>query len=155
MRDRLAEMMTGADLEEVATRVLGVAFVLALLVVVLFALSPVGTGDTYTEFYVLGPDGAAAEYPENVSVGEEATVRVGIRNFESQRMTYTLIVRTNETTFNPRTITLEPGDNWEEPVQFAFDSPGSRRLHLDLYRGETTQDEPYRRLRLLIEVRPS
>lgn len=156
MRDRFAEVLgEDDDPEEVATRVLGVVLLAALLVVVVFALSPLGTGDTYTEFYVLGPDGTAAGYPENVSVGEEATVRVGIGNFESQQMTYTLLVRTNGTTFDRRTITLEPRGTWEEPVRFAFDSAGSRRLYLDLYRGETTQGEPYRRLRLHIEATPA
>lgn len=155
MRDRLAGVLgEETDTEVLVTRLLGGALVLALLVVIVFTIAPVKTDDTYTEFYVLGPDGSASGYPENVSVGETATVRIGIGNFESRALTYTLVVRTNETIFETRNVTLTPGEEWEEPMDVTFDSPGSRRLLFELYVGETARGEPYRSLRLLVEVTP-
>jgi len=140
------------DTEAIATRVLGGVLVLAVLTVVVFAVAPIGQGDTYTEFYVLGPDGSASEYPENTSVGETAIIRVGIGNFEAQKLTYTLIIRRNQTTFVTRKVTLDPQEQWEEPVDVTFESVGSKRLQLELYLGETTRGEPYRSLRLFVKV---
>lgn len=153
MRDQLERLLDeDADPETVATKALGVAFVVALLVVVVLAITPIGSGDQYTEFYVLGPDGTASGYPENVSVGETAELQVGIGNFEGQQRTYTLVVRTNETTLVTRTIAVDAQEEWEEPVTVAFDSPGSKQLRLELYEGEVTDEEPYRSLRLFVEV---
>jgi uncharacterized membrane protein len=154
MGDRFGVFDEETDTETVLTKVLGVTLVVALLVIIVFAIAPIGTGDTYTEFYVLGPNGTASDYPENVTVGETATVRVGIGNSESRRQTYTLVIRTNETTFLTREITLDREEQWEEPVSFSFDSPGRKRLRLELYLGETTDGDPYRNLRLFVEVRP-
>ena len=154
MGDRFGVFDEETDTETVLTNVLGVTLVVALLVVIVFAIAPIGTGDTYTEFYVLGPNGTASDYPENVTVGETATVRVGIGNSESRRQTYTLVIRTNETTFLTREITLDREEQWEEPVSVSFDSPGRKRLRLELYLGETTDGDPYRNLRLVVEVRP-
>ena len=154
MGDRFGVFDEETDTETVLTKVLSVTLVVALLVVIVFAIAPIGTGDTYTEFYVLGPNGTASDYPENVTVGETATVRVGIGNSESRRQTYTLVIRTNETTFLTREITLDREEQWEEPVSFSFDSPGRKRLRLELYLGETTDGDPYRNLRLFVEVRP-
>ena len=154
MGDRFGVFDEENDTEIVLTKVLGVTLVVALLVVIVFAIAPIGTGDTYTEFYVLGPNGTASDYPENVTVGETATVRVGIGNSESRRQTYTLVIRTNETTFLTREITLDREEQWEEPVSFSFDSPGRKRLRLELYLGETTDGDPYRNLQLFVEVRP-
>ena len=135
------------------TNLLGIALVLSIAVVVGFALFPTATGDAYTEFYVLGSNGTAADYPENVSVGEPVEMRVGIGNHEHQQMRYELLIRTNETTLLTQTITVDVEEVWEEPVSFAFDSPGQKRLQLELYVGET-RGEPYRSLRLFVEVTP-
>lgn len=141
--------------ERLATRILAVALVVALVAVALSTVAPIGTGEPYTEFYVLGPNGTASDYPETVSVGEPATVRVGVRNVERQPRTYTLLLRTNETTLATRELTLDRQEVWEEPVEFSFASPGTKRLHIELYDGETTDGEPYRRLRLFVEVQPA
>jgi len=136
------------------TKVLGVSLVVALLAVVLLSMAPAGTGDTYTEFYVLGPNGTASGYPENVTVGEPADIRIGIGNVESREVTYTLVARTSETTLATRTVRLGARAEWEESVSVTFDTPGSKRLCLELYASRTTDGEPYRKLQLLVDVRP-
>jgi uncharacterized membrane protein len=153
MWGRLAGLLDNeTDLEGLVTKLLAVALGVAVLVVIGFAIAPIGTGDAYTEFYVLGQNGTASDYPDNVTVGEEATVQVGVANFESRELTYTLIVRSDETTFETRRITLAPDTRWEESVTVAFETPGRQRLRLELYRGETAAGEPYRSLRLFVEV---
>lgn len=151
MDGRVAGLL-GGDREALVTTLLGVALVAAVLAVVGFALVPAGTGDPYTEFYVLGENGTASDYPDNVTVGEEATLLVGVGNFENREQTYTLVLRTDGTVLEERTVTLSPEARWEEPVTVAFDTAGRKRLHLELYRGGTTEGEPSQRLRLFVRV---
>lgn len=155
MRARLGSLVDGdTHTEALVTKLLGATIVLSLVAIVVFSITPFGTGETYTEFYVLGTNGTASDYPDNLTVGETATVRIGVGNFENGRRAYTLVVRTNETTLVTRDIVLGPGERWEEPASFAFDSPGRKRLRLELYGGQSTDGEPYRSLRLYVEVSP-
>jgi len=136
------------------TKVLGGALVVSLLVVVGLSIAPNGSGST-TEFYVLGPDGTASGYPENVTTGETATLQVGIGNFESGPRTYTVVVRTAETEFVTETVTVNAEKRWEEPVSVSFETTGRKRLVLELYSGESTDGEPSHDLQLFVDVRPS
>ena len=45
-------------------------------------------GEKFTEFYILGPNGKAADYPTELFVGENATVILGIANHEYRNVTY-------------------------------------------------------------------
>jgi uncharacterized membrane protein len=55
---------------------------------------------TYTEFYLLGPDGRAFDYPEDLIKGENATVNIGITNHEDRTMDYNIeIWLLNQTTY--------------------------------------------------------
>lgn len=153
MEGPLASPLSGRPgLEGLVTKLLAVALGVSLLAVVGFSIAPLGTGDSYTEFYVLGQNGTASDYPENVTVGEEATVQVGVANFETRELTYTLVVRNGETTVETRRITLAPEARWEEPVTVAFGTPGRQRLRLELYRGQVVEGEPDQSLQLFVEV---
>lgn len=45
-------------------------------------------GEAFTEFYILGPEGKAADYPTELFIGENATVIIGIVNHEHRNVTY-------------------------------------------------------------------
>lgn len=45
-------------------------------------------GEAFTEFYILGPEGKAADYPTELFVGENGTVIIGIVNHEHRNVTY-------------------------------------------------------------------
>lgn len=153
MRGLLERLQAGdADIERQLTKGLGVSFSACLLIVIVLSTTPMGSGTQYTEFYVLGPDGTASDYPSNLSVGEPAEFRVGIGNEEGADRTYTLVVGTNQTAFETETVDVAGQQVWERPLTVAFDSPGEKTLHLELYVGEDTDGEPYRSLRLLIDV---
>ena len=49
-------------------------------------------GETFTEFYILGPGGQASNYPTNITVGQNASVIIGIVNHEQKTVNYNLIV---------------------------------------------------------------
>ena len=45
-------------------------------------------GERFTEFYILGPQGKAEEYPNNLKLGERGKVVLGIVNHEQEEMNY-------------------------------------------------------------------
>jgi uncharacterized membrane protein len=111
-------------------------------------------GETFTEFYVLGPGGKAEGYPQRVFAGEEAEVILGIVNHEAREARYTVQIRAGEDllrTIGP--ITLAHEQKWEERVEFSPSRPGDRvKVEFQLYiDGGTT---PYRSLHLWLRVRP-
>jgi uncharacterized membrane protein len=70
---------------------------LATFVYVAITSKPV---KTYTEFYLLGPDGRVLDYPKDLNKGENATVSIGITNHEDLTMEYTIeIWLLNKTTY--------------------------------------------------------
>lgn len=58
------------------------------------------TGERFTEYYVLGPDGMADNYPTNLTVNESGHVILGAINREHREMDYLMVVRMASTNFN-------------------------------------------------------
>ncbi len=54
-------------------------------------------GEKFTEFYVLGPEGVADDYPTDLTVGEEGGAIIGVVNHEYAIITHLLEVKLNET----------------------------------------------------------
>jgi len=144
-----------AALERVLTWALALALVAALVGVVAIAVNPPQTTEPYTEFYVLGPDGSASDYPENLSVDESGTVTVGVANFERQRTSYVVVARLGDRQVLDRSLTLAIEERREFPVTFTPREAGQVSLRLALYRGDSTptpSTEPYRQLRVVVNV---
>ena len=136
---------------------------IAAIVVSIGALAYVVThpkpGEAFTEFYILGPNGKASDYPTNLTVGENATVIIGIVNHEHRTVTYyvqiwlvnlTWDAKTNTTvihdiykmpgwfnvTLKPVPVNLE--GNWTPEFQkrytFSIDRPGKWQLWFLLFK---------------------
>lgn len=136
------------------TRILAVAVLLSFLGVAYIGLTTSATSDSYTEFYVLGPDGTASDYPTDLSVNESGTVRVGLSNHEGKPATYTVAFRLGTERIDSRTVTLRRGETWKQNISFTPRSPGTKRLYILLYDGESIDDprEPRQRLFVRIDV---
>ncbi len=78
-------------LDKALTFILAVSIIIAVVSLVYVVITP-KTGEKFTEFYLLGAEGVADEYPNNLIVGEEASVIVGIVNHEYQTINYTIEV---------------------------------------------------------------
>jgi uncharacterized membrane protein len=126
------------------------------------------TGETFTEFYLLGPTGTAEGYPRNLTTNENATVIIGVVNHEHQLINYTIeIWLINQTTIinnqtganethynhvwylNTITTTLPPLEvNTEEPwhpqwtynYTFTIDTPGKFKLAFLLFTAPSAPD---------------
>ena len=145
---------TTARLSTVITWALAVMLIVALAGVVYVALTPGAEADPYTEFYILGPDGNASNYPTNLSTGETGEFIGGITNNEHQSMTYTVVQMLDNESVTEQTVEVEEAKTWEGTLRFTPRDAGVKQLEILLYVGEDPdlEDEPYRKLELVVNV---
>lgn len=113
-------------------------------------------GEHFTEFYILGSDGKADNYPTKYVLGEKGNIIVGIVNHEYRPVNYTMEIRLENKSIilpaNLQHITLTHNQVWEEPVTFTPPFTG-KNMKLDfLLFNETNNNLPYRNLHLWIDV---
>jgi uncharacterized membrane protein len=93
-----------------------------------YVLAMPKSGEHFTEFYVLGESGKAADYPHDLIVGETASVTVGIINREQATTSYRVEVRLGgEVIGRAGPVVLENDESWEEEVSFTPSVPGANQ----------------------------
>lgn len=122
-------------------------------------------GESFTEFYILGPNHKADEYPRNIHLNESRFLFIGIGNHEHEDVNYTLVLsidpeavnhtvgsfdnvtisRTNQPSME---ILVEDDRTVEVNCNFSIPETGSYKLRLLLYR----DGEEYRDLHIWIKV---
>ncbi len=119
--------------------------------------------EPYTEFYILGPEGKADNYPADYVLGENGTVIVGIVNHEQKPVNYTMEVKLENTSLplppDKQYISLRDNATWEKAVTITPPFEGTNMmLGFSLYKeGEKNIVEgdlctPYRGVYLGINV---
>ncbi len=111
-----------------------------------------GSSERFTEFYVLGPDGKAQDYPTAVEVGGYATVVLGVANHEGMETAYRVEIAINGQTIDAlRGIRLADGDQREETISFSPEKAGAnQKVEFRLYKEGVL--EPYRAVHLWVDV---
>lgn len=74
-------------------RVLTIALIFAIVASICLLIYIIATprqGERFTEFYILGPEGKAENYPTNLTIGEKGKVIIGIVNHEGEPVNYTV-----------------------------------------------------------------
>ena len=109
--------------------------------------------EKFTEFYILGLEGKATDYPRELRVGEEGRVIVGIINREHETVNYRIEVRIDGVRNNEvGPLELQPDEKWEEVVSFTPNRAGdSQKVEFVLYKEGKPyfKDPPY----LLVSVK--
>ena len=136
-------------------KVLSIFFVIAIiasLISLYYVVSTPKTGEKYSEFYILGIDGTANNYPKQIKLGENVHVLVGIINHEQAVTSYRIIVNTdNIPSIEIPLIVLDKDQKWEQQIAFMPSRIGpNQKVAFVLYRGES--DTPYLTLHLWIGV---
>jgi len=127
-------------------------------------------GETFTEFYVLGPGGNASGYPTNLTVNETGSVIIGVANHEGATVNYTVrvdlvgvrivfnatagfneTVEVNRTTWTWTNLTVADGANRTEPSSFALPTAGLWKVQLLLYKNDDFS-RAYREIHLYVTV---
>lgn len=150
---------------------LTIILILAIIIVIaslIYVITVPKTGETFTEFYLLGSTGKAEGYPQNLTLNQTATLTIGIANHENKIINYTIEVwlinqttilntQTGENTtqynqmwyLNTITTTLPHQKiniegpwvpQWTTNYTFAVDKPGEFKLAFLLF---TTPNPPY------------
>jgi uncharacterized membrane protein len=118
--------------------------------------------DLMTEMYVLGRGGLAEQLPRQVTTGEPVSVTLGVVNRELSRQTYRFEAWTTDAwspqqraaLVAPMSLSLVPGEQIEWPLTWAMAQPGDDQV-VDLLLYLDGRPQPYRRLRLWLDVQPA
>jgi len=139
-------------------KIVSVWFIVCIVVVggiTAYVASMPRVGERFTEFYVLGSGGKIENYPTNLTLGESATVILGVVNHEHEEVTYRIVIKLDNETIGTidDDITLNHEMKWEKKYTFTPDKNGEKmKLYFLLFREDI--DEVYRSLHLWITVRP-
>lgn len=135
---------------------------IALIVAILASLGVLGyvitvqeVGERFTQFYILGPEGKPEGYPEELAVGEEAAVMVGIVNHEQENMSYRIRVTVDGATSKETgALPLAHEERWQGELSFTPTRAGEdQKVEFLLYKHG--DDEPCLKVHLWIDVRSS
>ncbi len=140
-------------------RALMIAMVLSIIVAgAMFAYAKVNREESqFTALYILGPDGKAENYPQNISTSDPARLIAGIHNHETESANYILQVKFDDILIEEIEVTLDHKEKWEQelvitPSRFR---EGRQKLEFALYRNEVGFF-PYRSVHLwLIQQFPT
>ena len=140
-----------SKIDRILTIILVISIIVSVSMLVYVIVTP-KQGEKFTEFYILGPDGMADNYPTNLSVGQTGNVIVGVVNHEYETIDYTIkLVLANET-LNSLQFQLEHNSTWEQDIEFTPEHTGNDlKLNFFLYRNNNFT-KSYRSLHLWMDV---
>jgi len=137
--------------EKILSIILIISIILAISTTAYIIVKP-KQGEKFTEFYILGPDGKASNYPTNLTTGQNGSLTIGVVNHEYATTDYLLLVKVNSSILHNQTITLTSGQKMEIPFSFTAGSTGQKKLEFLLYK-LPDNDTAYRSLHLWLNVR--
>ncbi len=154
-------MQNSKTLDKILTVLLIISIITASALTIYVIITP-KKGEEFTEFYILGKEGKAADYPTSLSAGEEGEVIVGVVNHEYKNVSYLFRAEMENRTIGEKEIQLAHNETLEFPFTFTFpetSEKGMNKLKFFLFKenqsegGSINASEPYRELHLWIDVR--
>ncbi|MBI4303754.1 MAG: DUF1616 domain-containing protein [Chloroflexi bacterium] len=137
-------------------KILIVVFSVVLLAIIgalIYVKQQPAVGESFTDFYILGRNKDASEYPTELTLGEEGRVTLVVENHEKRAASYRVevllgdrIIKTDDN------ILLDDGQKWESDILFRPSVTGVRqplRFLLFMDGGE----QVYRSLTLWVDVK--
>jgi len=125
---RMAIPSLGKGIWDKVLSIMLVIIFLGALVTIGYVIATPKVAETFTEFYLLGPEGEAANYPEELMVGGEGRVTVGIINHEGREVRYRVeIVIGNKKSVEVGPIALSDEQKWEGDVSIVPEVAGENR----------------------------
>ncbi len=117
-----------------------------------YSLVNINLGEKYTEFYILGTESKASDYPRQLVSGEQAEVTLGIINEEQESAVYSIDILIDGVEAGKLApININQGDKWEQTASFIPQKTGdNQRVEFRLFK--TGEGQPYRILNIWINV---
>lgn len=115
--------------------------IIAAIGTLIYVVASPRVGEKFTEFYILNSDGVAADYPTDLTLGQEAELIVGIINHEQEAATYHVkITIDSEQVQQTGSISLANNESWEEAVSFSPTKTGDeQKVEFLLYRNNVSE----------------
>lgn len=137
--------------ERILSIILIISIVLAIATTAYVIVKP-KEGEKFTEFYILGPDGKASNYPTNLTTGQNGSIIMGVVNHEYTTTDYLLVIKVNNNTLMNQTLTLSSGEKVEIPYNFTAGTTGQKKMEFLLYKLPDNATA-YRSLHLWLNVK--
>ena len=144
----------GFSKESRTSKVLSVILILSILGAVsgtVYVIVEPKVSEAFTEFYILGPGGMASDYPTNLTSGENGSLIIGIVNHENKKVSYHLVVTSDNIVQIDEVVTLNNQQTLEIPLNFTAGQPGSREMVFNLYK-LPDDNNVYRSLHLWLNI---
>jgi len=149
--ERLLKFNLGQSILDKGLSIVLIASIIGSSATLIYVAITPKTGERFTEFYLLGPNGIASDYSTDLNVGEEGKVIIGIVNNEYENVTYRLEVNFNGSLIHEEQIFLIENEKWESPFTFEATEKGeNQKLEFLLYKDQ--QIEVYRTLHIWISI---
>lgn len=118
-----------------------------------YVIATPAVGEEFTQFYILGQEGKAADYPQELKLGEEGKVVVGVDNYENQDVSYYVEIRLEGAVIGELgPLILEHEQKWEQEVYVTPVRVGEdQKLEFLLFKDG--EDVPCKSLHLQLDVK--
>ncbi|HEY9246705.1 MAG TPA: DUF1616 domain-containing protein [Candidatus Methanoperedens sp.] len=137
--------------DRILTGVLIFSIVLAIGTI-FFVITTPRVGEKFTEFYILGSEGKAENYPTELRYKVPAAIRVGVVNHEYAIVNYTVRIALDTETLTDTWFSLPHNETWEGNMTFVPNKEGTdMKLALWLFKDDNFT-APYRELHLWVNV---
>jgi uncharacterized membrane protein len=142
-------------LDKALTIILIISILLSICTLAYVIMVP-KQGEKFTEFYILGPDGKADNYPTRYVLGDQRPVIVGVVNHEYRNVTYDLLIALNDsvsvTNLYSERLTLGDNQTWEKRIDVKPDRAGTNMKMEFLLYIDGNMTAPYRECHLWVNV---
>jgi uncharacterized membrane protein len=111
----------GSRVDRILTIVLSLSILIAVVTTICVIAVP-KEGERFTEFFILGDQQKAADYPDQITVGEQYPLHIGVGNHEYRPVTYMIrtygmLMEFDNTTNTSRIMSMDP--LWQHSLTLA------------------------------------
>jgi uncharacterized membrane protein len=119
-------------------RILMIVLIFSILfavVTTIYVITVPKEGERFTEFFILGEQQKAADYPDQIIVGEQYPLYIGVGNHEYRPVTYTvrtfgMLMEFDNTTNTSRIISMDP--LWQQSLTVAHNETATIPYNLSV-----------------------
>ena len=138
---------------DMALSIVLVVAVMGAIAALVYVVTAPRAEEHFTDFYLLGSEGMLQDYPNELALGEQAEVTLGIVNHESEDVSYNIqVVFDGETVQEIGPITLADEEEWGDQVPLVPTRIGDdQKVEFLLFKGQG--GKPYLTLHLWVDVK--
>jgi uncharacterized membrane protein len=140
-----------SKIDFISTSIL-IFFIVLAIGMMYFVITTPKIGEKFTEFYILGHEGKADNYPSVLQYNYPTNILVGVVNHEYVSANYTVRIALDNEILTDRLFFLNHNETWENNVTFVPDKYGTdMKLDFWLFK-EDNFTAPYRELYIWVTV---